>query len=191
MQKLAVLGAVLALWRRAAIFSAAFVVVMACAEGLPTEDPVSMATDDIEGLVLGSPTAVDIDIKPGSCPNPLDVRGRGVLPVAIQGTDQFDVTQVDPASVQLEGVPPLRWDLEDVATPFAGVPEDANDCTEEGPDGFLDLTLKFGNQELVAALGPVDDGDVLLLTLTGNLKAEFGGTPIEGQDVVVIRKKGN
>jgi outer membrane protein assembly factor BamB len=135
---------------------------------------------------------VAIDIKPGSCLNPLNVKEKGVLPVAILGTSDFDVTQVDPELVTLEGVAPLRWSLEDVATPFEPFTgkEDAFNCTDEGPDGFLDLTLKFDAQETVAALGDVNDGDVLVLTLTGNLLEEFDGTPIQGEDVVVILEKG-
>ena len=58
-----------------------------------------------------------------------------------------------------------------------------------GPDGFTDLSLKFKTQEIVAALGAVNDGDEMVLHLTGNLKEEFGGTPISGQDVVLIIKK--
>ena len=54
-----------------------------------------------------------LDIKPQACPNPLNVNSQGVLPVAILGTEDFDVTQVDPASVRLAGVEPLRWDLEE------------------------------------------------------------------------------
>jgi hypothetical protein len=54
----------------------------------------------------------------------------------------------------------------------------------------LDLTLKFDAQELVAALGDVSDGDVLILTLTGALKPDYGGTPIIGGDVVWILSKG-
>ena len=127
---------------------------------------------------------VPVDIKPTSCPNPLNVKSQGLLPVAICGTDTLDVTQIDPTAVRLEGVAPLRWELEDVATPY--VPflgkKECSDCTEEGPDGHLDLTLKFAIQEVVAALGPVEDGDCRVLTLTGVL--------ILGEDVVVIRKKG-
>ena len=62
------------------------------------------------------------------------------------------------------------------------------DCTTDGPDGWLDLTLKFDNQEIVAALGAVEDGECLLLTLTGEL---FDGTPIDFvEDVIIIIKKG-
>ena len=123
---------------------------------------------------------VSADIKPMSWPNPLNVRARGVLPVAILGTADFDVSQVDPATVRLEGVAPLRWALEDVGTA---------DDPLAGPDGFTDLSLKFDTREIVAALGAVDDGDVVVLHLTGELKEEFGGTPISGQDVVLIIKK--
>ncbi|NIO09054.1 MAG: hypothetical protein GTO40_13970 [Deltaproteobacteria bacterium] len=57
-----------------------------------------------------------------------------------------------------------------------------------------DLTLKFDGPELVQAIEtslgrPVEDGEVLILTLTGNLLEEFDGTPIVGEDVVVIKKK--
>jgi hypothetical protein len=135
---------------------------------------------------------VPVDIKPMSCRNPLNLGGKGVLPVAILGTEQLDVSQVDPASVQLEGVSPLRWAMEDVATPYEPYigKQGAFDCTEEGPDGFMDLTLKFKAQEVVAALGDVSDGDVLVLKLTGNLREEYDGKPIEGEDVIVILKKG-
>jgi hypothetical protein len=118
-------------------------------------------------LACVPPLEVDIDIKPCSWPNPLNVNKKGVLPVAILGTDDFDVTQVDPASVELEGVSPLRWSWE-----YAGV-----------------LTFKFDAQEVVAALGEVDDGDVLTLELTGMLREEFGSTLFAGEDVVVIVKK--
>ena len=131
---------------------------------------------------------VAVDVKPQSCRNPLNVKAKGVLPTAIVGTSGFDVTQVDVSTVKLEGVSPLRSALEDVATPFEPFvgKEDAFDCTTEGADGFLDLTLKFDVQAVVAALGPVTDGDVLVLHLTGNM---LDGTLLVGEDVVVILKK--
>lgn len=141
-------------------------------------------------VLLPATLDVAFDIKPGSCRNPVNVKAKGVLPAAILGGEQFDVTQVDPASLRLEGVPPLRWGLEDVGTPYGRTPEDAYDCNDEGPDGWDDLTLKFDNQDIVAALGDVEDGEVLVLTLTGALLEEFGGSEIQGQDVVVILKKG-
>jgi hypothetical protein len=145
---------------------------------------------------------VAIDIKPQSCPNPLNVKvkgsnlissaGRGpasgmngVLPVAILGTADFDVTEIDISSVVLEGIAPIRSNTEDVAAPM---PDDAGECecTTAGPDSHLDLTLKFLRSEIAATLGPVGDGDEIPLTLTGNL---LDGTPIEGSDCVIIRAK--
>ena len=134
---------------------------------------------------------VPVDIKPTSCRNPFNVTKKGVLPVAILGTENFDVTQVNVNTVQLEGIAPLRSSLEDVATPF--VPfigkTDPFDCTTEGQDGFLDLSLKFDAPALSTVLGPVTDGAVRVLSLTGSLLPEFGGTSIVGEDVVVILKK--
>ncbi len=103
------------------------------------------------------PATVPVGIKPQSCPNPFNTKSKGVLPVAILGTGDFDVTQVDPVSVRLQGVSPLRWDTEDVATPFEPFTgkEDAYDCNEYGPDGYADLTLKFDSQEIVVVLGDV------------------------------------
>jgi hypothetical protein len=44
---------------------------------------------------------VYVDIKPGSCPNPINLKGKGVLPVAICGTEDFDVKTIDPESILL------------------------------------------------------------------------------------------
>ncbi len=135
---------------------------------------------------------VPVDIKPMSCRNPLNVAQKGVIPVAVLGTEDLDVTQIDPVSVLLNGVAPLRWAYEDVATPFEPYVGkfDAFDCTTEGPDGYMDLVFHFAAQEVVASLGDVSDGEVLVIPLTGNLMEEFDGTPIVGEDVIVILKKG-
>lgn len=162
-------------------------------------------------LTIRAVEDVFVDIKPQSCPNPLNVKKTGderddnglakiivdgtredhdigddrapVLPVAILGTDEFDVRDVDPATVTLEGVPPIRYNYEDVSTPIG---EDAGECecTTAGHDGFMDLTLKFDKNSIVAALGPVNDGDVIPLTLTGET---YDGILIEGVDCVIIR----
>jgi hypothetical protein len=134
---------------------------------------------------------VSVDIKPRSCPNPVNTNDHGVVPVAILGSAGFDVSRVDPASVKLEGVAALRSALEDVAAPFAfsGCGRQAMDCGTAGSDGFLDLVLQFDAQAVVSALGLATDGEVRVLKLTGKLKPGFGSTPILGEDVIVIRKK--
>jgi hypothetical protein len=113
--------------------------------------------------------------------------------MAIVGTGSFDVTQVDPSSVLLEGVAPLRWAYVDTTSPFEpflGKQDCHEDCDELYSDGSLDLVLNFNRQEIIAALGDVADGECVTLSLTGNLKDEFGGTPIVGEDVILILKKG-
>jgi hypothetical protein len=147
----------------------------------------------LEKAVPAFEIQVPVDVKPTSCPNPLNVTSKGVVPVAILGTENLDVTTIDPASVKLvEEVAPLRWSLEDVAAPFipfVDKPLDAYACTMAGPDGYMDLVFHFNTQAVVEAIGMVSDGDVLKLMLTGNLMEEEGGTPIVGEDVVKILKK--
>jgi hypothetical protein len=142
------------------------------------------------GTCLLPKLQVPVDIKPRSCPNPMNVKSKGVLPVAILGTADFDVSEVDPSTVTLEGVSPLRWNYEDVAAPFEPYvgKEESDDCTTAGPDGFMDLTLKFDTEELVAALDPEPvDGETRVLSLDGELS---DGREFRGEDVVVIKKKG-
>lgn len=144
---------------------------------------------------VGLPEVVPVDIRPGSCPNPLNCKSKGVLPVAILGTSTFDVTQVDPATVRLAGVAPLRGDYEDVATPYdplVGRQDCRVDCTSMGPDGYMDATLKFDTQAVVAALGgTVQNRACLVAQLTGNLRESAGGAEIVGEDVVRIKCKGH
>jgi len=138
------------------------------------------------GLNLVPPELkVAIDIKPQSCPNPLNTKSKGVLPVAILGSADLDVNDIDVSCILLERVAPIRSAVEDVSTTV--VDGEECDCTTDGADGFDDLTLKFDTQEIVAALGSVNDGDQEVLTLTGNL---IDGTAIEGKDCVIIKSKG-
>lgn len=131
------------------------------------------------------PFKVSVDIKPRSYPNPVNVKSKGVLPLAILGSDPLNVEDINFDTILLEGVAPIRSSYEDVATPNTDSSECS--CTTEGPDGYVDLTLKFDTQEIVAALGEVSDGDNIQLHLTGAL---HDGTEIEGWDCVLIKKKG-
>lgn len=151
---------------------------------------LSLAVFPPKSCVVSVP--VPLDIKPGSCPNPLNTNERGVIPVAIAGTAGLDVTRIDPASVELAGVPALRSSFEDVATPstpFTGKTNCDTDCTTAGPDGIPDMILHFDAEQVVAALGSVTDGECIVVPLTGRLLPAFGGTAIKGGDVVIIRKK--
>lgn len=61
---------------------------------------------------------VNIDIKPGSYPNSINLKSKGKIPVAILTTDTFDAAKVDPTTVRFgatgtEAVP-VHFALEDV-----------------------------------------------------------------------------
>lgn len=149
-----------------------------------TQRPV---TDD--GAVLEVP----LDIKPGSCPNPLNLGAEGDLPVAVLGMTDLPVTEIDIGSLRLLGVSPLRHSLADVATPYLPMTgkSDRMSCNELGEDGLIDLVLHFDRDEVIGAaedlLGDdLEDRAVLTFTLTGVLLEEFGGNQIQGEDVVWI-----
>jgi hypothetical protein len=129
---------------------------------------------------------VAFDVRPGGCPNPFNPDAQGVLPVAILGTSDFDVTQIDPTTLEINGVPLLRSALLDVATPFTGSLTDCSSCSAAGADGYPDLTVKFDFQAISATVVDPVVGSCMDLTITGNLKPEFGGTPIIGTDKIVI-----
>jgi hypothetical protein len=127
-------------------------------------------------------------VKLGSCKNPVNVKSQGVIPVVVMGTEALDLSTIDPSLVTLEGVLPSHWAWEDVGQPAEPVegPE-GPDCSDaEIPDGFLDLVLKFSTQAVISQIAPVEDGDLIVLTLLGNTD-EF---PVLGQDVVTILKRG-
>jgi internalin A len=128
------------------------------------------------------PYIVSVDIKPAACPNPLSVYSYGILQVAILGTEEFDVNEIDVVSVRLNDVAPIRHNYEDVSTPVL----DANDCncTAEGADGYLDVILKFETEDITNTLPDVNNGDVVELPITGVLT---DATPIEGSDCIVIQ----
>jgi uncharacterized repeat protein (TIGR01451 family) len=129
---------------------------------------------------------IEIDIKPTTCPNSLNANARGKLPVAILGTEYFDVYDINPATVMLEGVPLVKYSYEDVATPV--VDGEPCECDEMGGDGFMDLVVHFNRPALAEAIGPVEDGDMLVLMLTA---AKYDGTALQGSDCVWILLKPN
>ena len=107
---------------------------------------------------------VEIDIKPGSDPNSINLKSKGVVPVAVLTADDFDASTVDPSTVEFAGASPVRWTMEDV----------------DG-DGDLDLILHFKTQEL----GLTEDSTES--TLTGET---YDGELLWGTDTVNIVPKG-
>ncbi len=120
------------------------------------------------------------DLKPGSCPNPVQIRGGGAaatLPGGILGNG-FDVTQVDLPSVRLQHPPagaflfdaqvvPIRIGFQDVGTPFD--PQSPCDCAALGPDGILDISVHFNKSDAITILklDHEPDGSLVPLQIVG------------------------
>lgn len=107
---------------------------------------------------------VDIDIKPGTDPNTINVRSRGLIPVTILTTQTFDATAVDPATVRFG-----RTGGE--AAPARTVFEDVDG------DGDTDAVQHFKNK----ATG-IQPGDREAF-LTGRI---LNGTPFIGHDEILV-----
>jgi hypothetical protein len=118
------------------------------------------SVSEIQAFGEPVPIQVDIDIKPGSYPNSINLRSQGVVPVAVLTTEGFDASTVDPGTVQFADAYPLRWVMEDV-----------------DHDGDVDLLFHFRTQELNL------DRNSAEATLTG---MTFDETPIQGTDTVKI-----
>jgi hypothetical protein len=119
------------------------------------------STDSDEPIVIVSlsgngipvPGWVNIDIKPGSFPNSINLRSKGKVPVAILSSPIFDATTVDRSTVVFAGASPL---------PIGKSPEDVNS------DGLLDVVLHFETKDL--DLQP------------GDTEACLGGKTLNGQE---------
>ncbi|HUV81234.1 MAG TPA: hypothetical protein VMW21_01800, partial [Patescibacteria group bacterium] len=74
---------------------------------------------------------VSIDIKPGSYPNSINLKSKGVIPVAVLTDNFFDAKDIVIDSIVFAGANPLRGKLEDVDN-----------------DGDLDLILHFDTRSL-------------------------------------------
>lgn len=136
----------------------------------------------LENPVSGE-LAVVIDIKPGNFPNSINLDSGGVTTVAILGSADFDVSDINPDSLTLAtaGVKTVGntmnylCSVEDVSGPPPG-PGGEDDPSGEW-DGFLDLVCKFMTMDLA-----YEEGETTA-TIAGELN---DGTPIEGADSVNI-----
>ena len=105
---------------------------------------------------------ISIDIKPGGNPNSINLKSKGVVPVAILTDEAFDATTLDPMSVEFgpDGAKEThgRGHIEDV----------------DG-DNDLDLVLHFKVQDIGIACGDI----------SASLRAKtFSGEAIEGADSI-------
>jgi hypothetical protein len=134
------------------------------ADSVPTSVEDAWAKLEIQPLVM----PVDIDIKPGSYPNAVNNDGNGVIPVAILGSTDFDVTLIAPETVALDGMPVKTVGK---ANKLQAHYEDVNG------DDFQDLVVQIQDVQGTFAEGAIE------ATLTGQLT---DGTPIEGADEITL-----
>ena len=116
-----------------------------------------------EPLVKMSPSAVPvtIDIKPGSDSNPVNPRSKGVIPLAVLGSAEFDATQIDFSTV--------GFGVAGASTVHDGHVEDVD------ADGFMDMVFHFRTRETGIVCGDS------AATLNGET---HGGIPFTGTDAV-------
>jgi len=96
------------------------------------------------GLPPRAVIAVNIDIKPGSDTNPINLKSNGVIPVAILGSDTFDVADIDVTTLAFA---PFGKSGDTPLHPNALHLEDVND------DGFTDLVTHYRTQDTGITLG--------------------------------------
>jgi hypothetical protein len=114
---------------------------------------------------------IEIDIKPHRDPNSVNPLSRGVIPVAILGSDSFDVADVDGTTLAFgpDGAVPAhdlirRREFDEHARDVNG-------------DGFTDLIANFWAQDVGLAVGDEE------ACISGEL---LDGTPFEGCDSVQV-----
>lgn len=141
----------------------------------PLDYPWFWGWNDIDGfLVLPDvlanivtlrlvPGSLEIDIKPNADEaNPIAPNARGLIPVAILTTDDFDALTVDPTTLAF-------------GPGGAGIAHRVSHAEDVDGDGDIDLMVHFRTQVTGIACGDTE------ATLTGVL---FDGQPVEGSDAI-------
>ncbi len=135
-------------------------------------DGEGLTLDNVMYSVPEPVLVVEIDIKPGSYPNAINLGSHGLTPVAIFSMVGFDATSVDPNTVNLAGAPvAIRG-----KNKFMAHEEDADG------DGMVDLVVQVVTADINPALLQ-QDGDAVYAVLTGTT---YDGETIEGEDEVTI-----
>jgi len=113
--------------------------------------------DEPEGIPL------DVDIVPGSDLNRVNIKSQGLLTVAVYGSEDLDVLDIDPGTLAFG---PAAEGLAHQNGPHVD---------DLDTDGFLDLVLHFHTRSTGIA---ADDAEACLAGAT------WDGVPAEGCDAV-------
>ncbi|MCH8053383.1 MAG: hypothetical protein IH895_04930, partial [Planctomycetes bacterium] len=150
-------------------------------------------------VALGCPTERTLIVKQGACPAPVNPNSNGVIPMLLVGDEDFDVNNVDLASLELrrcdgagEAATPLadHTEVDDLNHPFAGE-VGCGECAcndNQESDGISDLKLKFRTDTTLAALGLTASGGVTTVELTGSM---LDGSTFVARDCVVVVPPGS
>ncbi len=131
-----------------------------------------------------------LDILPGACPNTYNRTSSALLPVAILGDFDFDVTQIQWNTVRMYGldcaggpVSAHSFQLADAATTFAGT---GCGCHDLNGDGRLDLVANFKRNQLNNGLGlcNLSSGTAVQIVVIGRL---CNGSRFIAQDCLVVQ----
>jgi len=129
-----------------------------------TNGTILLLSDPIE-----QPIEIDIDIKPGSYPNVVNLGSHGLIPIAIFSEEWFDATTIDPETVELAGAGiPVRGK----SNKYMAHKEDVDG------DGLLDLVVQVATENLNP--DSFQDGYAVLTGITND------GENIIGKDEVRI-----
>ena len=123
----------------------------------------------------------------------LDLKRNRVLVVAILGSEDLKVKDIDPTTIMIGregiagGVAPVRYAFRKVSTTIKSQKYGWNNYKR---DKYKDMILIFNKAELADALLLGDEaGQTIQLVITGNLKEKQGGTPLAGEDSITILNK--
>jgi hypothetical protein len=128
-------------------------------------------TGTLDFQVIPQPLIIEIDIKPGSDLSPVGPFSRGIVPVAILGSDTFDVADIDVSTLAFG---PAGAPLAHANGPH--FEDDADESYDFNDDGFDDLLAHFLTEESGIAFGDTE------ACVTGEL---LDGTPFEGCDDII------
>ncbi|NIP25494.1 MAG: CHRD domain-containing protein [Phycisphaerae bacterium] len=138
---------------------------------------IALAPFGESGVVerIVAPAQPFLDIKPGSCPNPLNRRSQGVLPVALVGVEGFDIADIDVSSLTLSRGGPVLL----LTASLDGEQANAGAGTGSSATGQAFITVNIETNELIM--------DLNIEGLLGDQTAQhFHGPAIAGVNAGVL-----